>query len=154
MVNYMLEKIAAICTITSFLLGVYTTFTGNPEWQRYSLFGFAFLCSIVLLAERKHKSSKIAKPTTLKGAQLVTFPHDSGEVEVFYPQPFKYTPNLTIRFPKKIADLLRAVTSGPPMDPLIYRITEQRPDGFKLRVHRLGSSKPVIKWQAEGLPKH
>jgi len=143
----MLQKIAAICTIISFLLGIYTTFANNPEWQRYSLFGFAFLCFIVLLAERRHKLRKTGEAITLKGIQSLPYPYERVEVEVFYPQPFKHIPNLTIRFLKKIipdTDLGHVGTPG-------YEITEQRPDGFKIKVYPLGRYyKPVIKWQAKG----
>jgi len=146
----MLQKIAAICTIISFLLGIYTTLADNPEWQRYSLFGFAFLCFLVLLAERKHKLRKDGKVVTLEGSQPIPFPYEGIEVEVFYPSSFEHTPNLDIRFPKKMIPDTGLGHVGPPG----YKITEQRPDGFKVIVDPLGRYyKPIIEWQAKGRPK-
>ena len=146
----MSQKIAAICTIISFLLGIYTTFADNPEWQRYSLFGFAFLCFIVLLAERRHKLRKTGEAITLKGIQPLPYPYEGVEVEVFYPKPLKYTPNLVIRFPKRIITGKNHIVNkqiGPPR----HEVTEQRPDGFKLKVLSLSRYyKPVIEWQAKG----
>ena len=149
MVKDMLQKIAAICTIVSFLLGIYTTLADNPEWQRYSLFGFAFLCFIVLLTERKLKLRRTSEVITLKGTQPLPFPFEGIEVEVFYPKPFKHTPNLTIRFPKKMIPETGLGHCGAPG----YKITEQRPDGFKLKVYPLGRYKPIIEWKANGRPE-
>ena len=128
----MLQKIAAICTIISFLFGIYTTLADNPEWQRYSLFGFAFLCFIVLLVDRKHKLRIAKKVITLKGGQPLPYPYSRAEVEVFYPTPFKYAPNLAIRF-HQMNPSGRRVDVGEPSEPE-YKITEQRRDGFKLEV--------------------
>lgn len=150
MVKDMLQKIAAICTIISFLLGIYITRADNPEWQRYSLFGFAFLCFIVLLTERKLKLRRTSEVITLKGIQPLPFPFERIEVEVFYPKPFKHTPNLTIRFPKKMIPETGLGHCGAPG----YKITEQRPDGFKLKVYPLGRYyKPIIEWKANGRPE-
>ena len=143
----MIQEIAAICTIITFLVGIYSTFVNNSEWLRYSFFGFALLCFIVFLYERKIKSKRTSGAITQKGTQPIPCPYEKVEVEVFYPKPFKHTPNLTIRFPKRqIPDDLRGHIGTP-----IYEITEQRPDGFKIIVLSLGIwNKPIVKWQANG----
>lgn len=150
----MLQKIAAICAIISCLLAIYTTFANKPGWQRYALFTFALICFIVLVAERKHKLRKPDGVKTLTGTQAVAYQYSGVEAEVFYPNPFKHTPNLTIRFPeqKKTPHGRRAPDVGYP-EPPTYEITEQRSDGFKIKVLSLGHYEPVIKWQAEGLIK-
>jgi len=150
------QTIATICTIISFLLGVYNTLADNPEWQRYSLFGFAFLCIIVLLVNRKRKLGKPARVITLKGTQSLpplssyplSHPHKGVEVEVFYPKLFKHTPNLTVRFPKRGGPRgSRGV--GRPSQPE-YRIIEQHIDGFRLQVLLAPGYEPIIEWQAKG----
>ena len=145
----MLQKIAAICTVISFVFGIYTTLADNPEWQRYSLFGFAFLCFIVWLVDRKHKLRITGKVMTLRRTQPLPYPYRRVEVEVFYPEPFECTPNLTIRF-QEMKHLGRYGIDEP-SEPE-YKITEQRSDGFKLEVLSFteGYYKPIIEWQAKG----
>ena len=151
----MLQKIAAICAIISFLFGIYTTFADNPNWQRWSLFGFALLCLVVWLTERKCIPKKAGDVITLTGTHSLPHPHTGIEVEVFYPKPFKYNPNLTIQFPE------RKMIAGRPAPGSLdgglpgYQITEQRSDGFKVKILSLSVYyRPVIKWQAEGLPRY
>ena len=163
-----LQKLAEISTIGLFLLTIYTTFSGKLGLplllaQRYSslLLVLFSLCLIVALFSRKHSSKVITLEGTLElikghsgGAGVGSYPpKPSFEAEVFYPQPFKHTPYLTINFPK-IADLEELSSCGMigPSHPLQleYRITEQKPDKFKLEVFSLGYYKPIIKWQAKG----
>jgi hypothetical protein len=146
----MLQTIAAICTIISFGLGICTTLADSPEWQRYSLFGFAFICFTILLAERKIRLRKTDGTITLKGTQSLPFPHERIEVEIFYSKPFTYTPNLTVRFPRKMIPDTGLGHVGSPG----YEVTEQRPDGFKIKVSTLGRYyEPVVKWTARGRPE-
>lgn len=152
----MLQKITAICSISSFLLGIYTTLADNPEWQRDSLFGFAFLCLLIVLVSMGHK--RIKGTVTLKGTQH--FPYGSKmrqtEVEVFYSRPFKNIPNLTIKFQKSRklnpwgqTGIGTAWNSLPK-----YSITEQRTDGFNLKVLFLPAFyDSVFKWRAVGDPE-
>ena len=146
----MLQKIAAICTVVSFVFGICTILADNPKWQRYSLFGLAFLCFIVWLVDRKHKLRITGKGMTLTGTQPLPYPYRRVEVEVFYPEPFECTPNLTIQF-QEIKNTSIYFDIGEPSEPE-YKITEQRSDGFKLEVLSFtkGAYKPIIKWQAKG----
>ena len=148
----LLQKLAEICTIGLFLLTVYTTFSDKFSLplllaQHYSplLLIFAFLGLIVVLVSRKHTGKVI----TLKGTQELPLSYSGNEnkveIEVFYPKPFEYTPNLTIPY----------ITGG-----FGYRVTEQRLDGFKLEIYwerdvGFGEAKPlpkhpIIKWHAKG----
>jgi hypothetical protein len=153
----LLQKLAEICTIGLLLLTVYTSFSDKFSLplllaQRYSLLLliFAFLSLIVVLVSRKHTGKVI----TLKGTQELPLSYSGNEnkveIEVFYPKPFEHTPNLTIPY----------ITGG-----FVYRVTEQRLDGFKLEIYWMGdvgfrealpigrikeTKHPIIKWHAKG----
>lgn len=109
--------------------------------------GALFAILIVAFAGRRRGLGKV---TVLKGTQqLYRSDQRRGlEVEVFYPKPFKNSPNLTIRFPKKrtwgVTGVDRRSTRPE------YRIIEQRPDGFVLSVLSLGLYEPQIQWIASG----
>jgi len=149
----MLQKIAAICAIISFVSGIYTTFADNPKWQRYSLFGFALLCFVAWFIDRKYGRTKQGKVITLNGKYSLPHPHKDIEAEIFYPKPFKHTPNLTIRFPERKMIAGRPVPGSAHNGLPGYEFMEQRPDGFKIKVLTLSVSyyKPVIEWKARGL---
>ena len=154
MVKNMLQKIAEICIVITFVSGIYTSLVDNPEWQSYLFFGLAFLCFIFWLIDRKLKLRITGKVVTLRGTQPLPYPHRMIEVKVFYPKPFECIPNLNIHF-RKIK--LRSIGLGPgdePSEPE-YKITEQRSDGFKIEVLSFtkGAYKPIIEWQAKGQPK-
>jgi len=149
----MLQKILAICTIVSAVSGIYTILADNPEWQRYSLFGFASLFFIFWLIDRKRKLNITGKVSTLRGTQPLPYPYRMIKVKIFYPKPFEFTPNLNIHFRK--INLGRYFNiDGEPSEPE-YKITEQRFDGFNIEVLSFikGAYKPLIEWQAKGIIK-
>ena len=148
----MFQKIASICSIGSFLAAIYIILAGNPEWQWYSLFGIGLLFIVVALIDRRHRLAQSGKIITLEGVQPL--PYSAGrtiEIEVFYPRTFKHSPNLTILFPKASGRPRGRAGLGSIVDRPWYKITEQRPDGFKYEIYELSSRyEPVIKWQARG----
>lgn len=144
----MFQKIASICSIGSFLVGIYIILAGHPKWQWYSLFGIGSLLIIVGLIGRKHKLGGPGKMITLEGVQPLPYSANRKiEIEVFYPKTFKRRPNLTPLF-----DRARAIPEvGAGVDRPWYKITEQRPDGFKCEIYELPAGyKPIIKWRAKG----
>lgn len=150
MVKNMLQYILAFCTIVSSVSGIYTIFADNPEWIRYSLFGFAFLFFIFWLVDRKRKLRITGKVVTLSGTQPLPNPYMMIEVKVFYPKPFESTPNLNIHF-RKIKLRSNYCRIDEPSEPE-YKTTEERSDGFKIEVLSFtkGDYEPIIEWQAKG----
>ena len=150
----MLQKIAAICTIISFLSGIYTSFADNPEWQRYSLFVVAFLCLIVAFVSRKYKFDKSGGVITLKGTQHFSYDDMKvSEIQVFYPKLFKNPPNLTVKFKKsETLHPWSQTGKGTARDSVPeYSVTEPHPGGFKLKVFFLPASyDSVFEWHAKG----
>lgn len=71
---------------------------------------------------------------TQKG--LMTQVKGTGTYEVFYPQPYQTTPELT--WPKQ---------------PLAFQVLEQRPDGFIVRITSWADGDPHPEWQAEGMAR-
>lgn len=150
----MIQKIAAICTIVSFLFGAYTHFGDNPEWQPYSLFILAFIFLIAAFVSRKYKFDESSRVITLKGTRRFSYVDMKvKEIQVFYPKLFKKSPELTIKF-KKTGTLhpWNQTGEGTARDSVPeYSITEQHPDGFKLEVFFLPAFyDSLFEWQAKG----
>ena len=61
---------------------------------------------------------------------------DTGVYEVFYPQPYQTSPELT--------------WLNPPHE---FQVLEQRPDGFVVSITAWYAAAPPPKWQAKGVPK-
>ena len=118
------------------------------------ILGALFAISIVVIVDRRRKAGKIGKVIVLKGTQQLPYPHSAQyqevKVEVFYPKPFKHTPTLTIRFPKR--RVWGRPVYGESTRPE-YRIIDQRPDGFVFQVLSLAVYEPLIEWVASGQPK-
>lgn len=66
----------------------------------------------------------------------------SGDFEVFYPRPFASPPSLVV------IDPLPPETFGR----WVFKVTEQRADGFKLHVGYRPSKSPPLSYLAKGLP--
>jgi len=149
----MFQKIASICSIASFFAGIYIIFADHPRWQWFLLFviGLSFIFIALIAKKRKQiQSSKII--TFSKNESL---PNSSGRkigMEVFYPKPFEHTPHLQIIPPTKRYFPGRTGLGSSRYPPRVeYKITEQRPDGFKIEFLSFPSIyKPMFKWQAEG----
>lgn len=99
----MLQKIASICSIGSFLAAIYIIFAGNLEWQWYSLLGISLFFIIVALVDKKHRLAQPGKIMTLEGIQPLPYsPNKKIEIEVFYPKtptassPYKLSQNSMI----------------------------------------------------------
>lgn len=141
----MLQRIAYIASIGSFLLGVWVNLADKPDWQRNILFGFGAVCLVAAIVSR-FQSPPLRKPPPdrreskeldmLEGTQILDW---SGDFEIHYPKPFRRIPHLQLEVVSGIAS---------------YKVVEQRTDGFKLNVtsrtsHELRRG-PVIKWRAPG----
>lgn len=73
---------------------------------------------------------------------VLTNADQSGDFEVFYPRPFASPPSL------EVIDPLPAETFGR----WVFKVAEQRADGFKLHVGYSPSKSPPLRYVARGLP--
>lgn len=76
---------------------------------------------------------------TLTQADFIRI-EDTGDLEVYYPVPYKSPPKLT--WPETDWGLSRSS----------FSVEEQRKDGFKLSVSSYSSSTKKLRWKAEGIP--
>jgi hypothetical protein len=90
-----------------------------------------------LVVERYAASKRTSEHT----AEL-TNADRSGDYEVFYPRPFASPPNL------EVIDPLPRDTFGR----WLFKITEQRADGFKIQVLYSPSKSPPLRYSAQGRP--
>lgn len=151
----MFQKIASICSIGSFLVGIYIIFADYPKWQWRLLFGIGLLFIIIALIAKKHKPTQPHELITFNRAEFLPYSSDGNvEMEIFYPKPFKSKPHLKILPPTRA--MLRSpgragVGAIASQHTLEYKIMEHRPDGFKIKFLAFPSNyKPMFKWQAEG----
>lgn len=148
----MFQKITSICSIGSFLVGIYIILADYPRWQWLVVFGVGLLFIIIALITKKHKPRELI---TFNRVESLSYPSDGNvEMEIFYPKPFKSTPHLEILPPTR-AMLRRpgragvgAITSQHTLE---YKIVELRPDGFKIKFLAIPwNYKPKFEWRAEG----
>lgn len=129
-INDLLQRIAVICKAIS-SLKVYTTVVHN--WLN-------------------RVSGKTGKIITQKGTESLPYYSLDKPVgkEVFYPKPFKDTPHLTIRFSERSGPRGQFVDVGLRARPA-YRITEQRPGGFRVLIYLAPGYEPIFEWEAKGV---
>jgi len=120
------------------------------EWFGQSLVGRAVNFVIDAISRNFKKTQKILDGyVTLEGTQaLAELP---TECNVFYPQPFRSTPNLDIDFIEEHRGPRgRMGVGGDSPKRHKYVILEQRPDGFRIRIESTGCTKPRLYWRARG----
>lgn len=72
--------------------------------------------------------------------------------EVFYPQPFVFTPNISISFPEKDWRPQGRPAGGSYLDHTpVYNLIQQCPEGFTIEIKQLGDYTPYFRWQARGV---
>jgi len=151
-----LQRIAAVCTIASFVAAIYTGFADGSEASAYGLFGLALLCLVVFLARGRRQRPKGRKAESaergvviLRGRQDMPFPYDGVEIEVFYPRLFKRTPNLRVHVRKKRGAVPETGTGGTGRPR--YEITDQAYDSFTIKIYSLPDVYAhAFEWQAKG----
>ena len=115
-------------------------------YERYSVLGFyqklgvwgaiASIFALLVTIFTLVPGANILTDAILVQKGRMTHVRDGGVFEVFYPQPYQTTPELTWL-----------------NQPLAFQVIEQRSDGFVIRITIWSSGDPPPAWQAKGMPK-
>ena len=125
----------------------------NKEWL-FSGLGILVITSAWAFYRFLNRPSAPAyKKTYFTGDHKWSYEDRTHNIEIFYPQPFKYKPNLILHFPDKHFAPRGTRFDHPQKgarEP-IYKLIEQRQDGFIIEICSLGQYGPSLKWKAQGI---
>jgi len=125
----------------------------NKEWLFSGLGIFVITSAWAFYRFSNRLSDPTGKQTSFTGDHKWSYEDRVHKTEIFYPQPFKYTPNLNLVFPDKHFAPRGRRIDGPQegvREP-IYKLIEQRQDGFVIEICSLGQYGPSFKWKAQGI---
>ena len=124
----------------------------NKEWL-FSGAGILVITSILTLLRFFKRRRNVKRQIIFKGYHKWARGDCPLRTEIFYPQPFDSTPNLTVLFPeRRISPKGRRIlpNTGSGHSRPVYELIEQRSDGFVIEIRSIGQFDPHLHWQARG----
>ena len=125
----------------------------NKDWL-FSGAGILLITSLLAALRFIKRRRNPKRQIIFKGHHEWARTRRSHQIEIFYPQPFASTPNLTISFPnRRMSPKGRRIypDTGRGYRSPVYQLIEQRSDGFVIRILSLGQFDPQLDWQSKGV---
>jgi hypothetical protein len=147
------QTAAALASLASFGLGVWSAVGRSAAWT----YALSFALFLLLAGLAIHKRRRASSPGTLVQEGSVEFSRLPWEREIYYPQPFRSPPFLEISFPEQ-DDGCASDSLGLDPQGYLYELLTQNGDGFKIRCrddyeHEVQLCGPPrsLKWRATGV---